>query len=298
MKLCLPILVVLLVPVAIGCQSESEGGDQRSEEVDQQEQEATQQSGGATGLVETPKWSLRRMVVADQEWDLSLDGKPPQLSRDRGVTISFASKQVRGHTGCNHFSGSYVAKPDGTFKWQSDGVTEMPCPGELAEQQAALLRVLSIVDRWQVRGQVLALSDAPGSNMLEFVPYNPPALPLKGVTWRLTHFTQSSGQMDSAEPVLSGHSIEFQIQGDQGSGSGGCNQFQCECKILAGGRLAFQAPTATKKRCQDDVMKQEDRFFRYLPQMTQYTIRKNILSLTNEPGALGLQFEGVEAPPE
>jgi len=291
MKLCLSILVVLLIPVATGCQSESE-------EIDQQNQEANQQSGEATGLVGTPKWSLRRMVVGGKEWDLSLDGKLRRLIPDSEVTISFASKQVQGNTGCNHFSGTYVGKPGGAFQWLSGVVTEMPCPGKLAEQQAQFLRLLSLADHWQVKGKLLTLSDDKGSNLLEFLPYNPPSLPLESTTWRLTHFTQSDDQTDSAEPVLSGHSVELQIKAGRASGSSGCNQFQCEVTILAGGQLAFQAPAATEKRCQADVMQQEGRFLRLLPQMTLYTIRKKTLSLTNEPDTLGLQFEGVEAPPE
>lgn len=298
MKLCLSILIVLLIPVATGCQSESQEANQQSEEADQQSQEANQQSGEATGLVETPKWSLRRMVVGGKEWDLSFDRKLRRLIPDSEVTISFASEQVHGNTGCNHFSGTYVGKPDGTFQWRGDGVTEMPCPGKLAEQQAELLRLLSLASHWQIEDRVLTLSDGTAANQLEFVPYNPPSLPLEKTTWSLTHFTQSDDQTDSAEPVLSGHPVELQIKAGQASGSSGCNQFQCEVRILAGGRLAFQAPTATEERCQAEVMQQEDRFLRLLPQMTRYTILKKTLSLTNELGTLGLQFEGVEASPE
>jgi heat shock protein HslJ len=238
------------------------------------------------------------MIVGGKEWDLTLDRKLRELVPDSQVTISFASKQVHGNTGCNHFSGTYLGKPDGTFQWRSGGVTEMPCPGKLAEQQAKLLHLLSLASRWKIEDRVLTLSDGTAANQLEFVPYNRPSLPLQGTMWRLTHFTQSDDQTDSAEPVLPGHPVELRLKAGQASGSGGCNQFQCEVEILAGGRLAFQAPTATEKSCQAEVMHQEARFLRLLPQMTRYTIREKTLSLTNQPGTLGLQFEKVDASPE
>jgi heat shock protein HslJ len=291
MKLCLSILVVLLIPAATGCQS-------KSEEVDQQNQEANQQRGEAAGLVGKPKWSLHRMIVGGEEWDLSLDSKLRKLVPDSQVTISFTPTQVQGNTGCNHLSGTYIAKADGTFQWQSGGVTEMPCPGRLAEQQAELLRLLSLASHWQIEDKVLTLSDSKGSNRLEFVPYNRPSLPLQTTRWRLTHFTQSDDQIDSAEPVLPDHPIELQLMAGQASGSMGASQFQYDVKVLDGGRLVFQAPSATEKRRMAEHSQHEDRFLGLLPQMTRYTIREKTLSLTNEPGTLGLQFEGLEVSPD
>lgn len=238
------------------------------------------------------------MIVEGKEWDLSLDRRLQRLIPDSEVTISFTPQQVQGNTGCNHFSGTYVEKPDGTFQWNGDGVTEMPCPGKLGAQQAELLRLLSLASHWQIKDEVLTLSDGTAANQLEFVPDNPHSLSLEETIWSLTHFTQSDDQTDSAEPVPSNHSVELQIKAGQASGSIGAKQFQCDVEVQDGGRLAFQTPSMTEKRRQDELIQQEDRFLRLLPQMTCYTIRKKTLSLRNEAGTLGLQFEGFKESPE
>lgn len=286
MNLHISVLMIVLLPLASGCQPESDNSLPRTQ--------------GHSPLVETPKWMLSKMIVAGQERNLSLDKKTQELIPDSEATISFSPEQLHGDTGCNSFSGAYLGKSDGTFQWQGGGVTEMPCPGNLEQLQADYLQLLSLANHWQVENNVLVLSDGTAANQLQFVPYNPPSFPLEGTHWRLTDFTQSDSQTDSAESVLTAHPIDLKLETGKASGSSGCNSYHVELTILAGQRLEFHTQTLlmSAKACQGQAMQQEEKFLRLLSQMTRYIFLDNTLSLSNEQGTMGLQFARIRSATE
>ncbi len=282
MKRHLLFLMPLLILVVSGCQPRSEGSLAQSQEV--------------SALVIIPEWGLSKMVVAGKERDLSLGSKTLNYVRDSKATISFSADLLNGSTGCNIFSGSYQGKPDGTFQWEGGGgVTEMDCPGNLAQQEADFLKLLFQAKHWQVKGKVLLLSDGTATNQLHFVPYNPPALPLEETQWRLIYFTQSDRQTESAESALPDHFLDLKLQTGQAVGFSGCSTFQSKVTIQSDDHLTFQKPTTTEAACPDRASHQEEKFLGRLPQMTRYNIREKILSLSNTQGTLGLQFEGTGA---
>jgi heat shock protein HslJ len=271
-------LMLLLTAIAGGCQSEGERSESKPHD--------------STALMATPTWLLRKMTESGKAWDFALDGKTQQLVTNPRVKMSFTDAQLSGKTGCNHFVGSYRARPDGTFQCEGASVTEMPCPGKLEQQQEQLLRLLSLAKRWRLQNNVLTLSDGTAANELQLVPFNPSSLSLRGTKWRLTHFAKSEAPFDSAESVLPDHPIDLQLDAGQAGGWSGCNRFQCKFQLLEGDRLAWEAPTATKKQCRAEAMKQEEKFLRLLPQMTRYSIRETTLTLTDAEDRWGLQFEG------
>ena len=276
MNLHLIVSLIAVLPVMTGCQSESVS--------------SASQTQKQSALVETPKWMLSKMIVAGQERNLSLDKDTLELMPDSEATLSFIPKQLHGDTGCNSFSGSYEVKSDGTFQWQGGSVTEMPCPGKLEQQEADFLKLLSLANHWQVKNKVMILSDGTAANQLQFIPYNPPSLPLEGTDWKLTDFTQSDSQTDSSESVLTEHPIDLKFRAEQASGFSGCNTFRSKVTLQTGNNITIQIPTVTEKDCQEESGEQEEKFLRLLPQMTRYTIREHILSLSNKQGTLGLQF--------
>lgn len=282
MNLHLSVFMIALLPMMSGCQSEGAS--------------STSQTQEHSALVKTSKWMLSKMILAGKERDLSLDKETLRLIPDSEVTLSFTPKLLHGDTGCNSFSGTYLEEPDGTFQWQGGSVTEMPCPGKLELQQTDYLKLLSLANNWQVEGNVLTLSDGTAANQLQFVPHRPPSLPLEGTHWRLTDFTQSDSQTESATSVLAEHHINLKFETGKASGNSGCNTFQVELTILAGQHFDFrtQTLTVTEESCQDQVMQQEEKFLQLLPQMTRYTIREQTLSLSNEQGTLGLQFARIQ----
>ena len=260
------ILLALVTMVPTGCQPLTDGGDVRADTPSQ-----------PTGLMSVPKWQLAAMAI---------DGaaRPKLAGR---ATISFSATEANGNAGCNHFSGDYTARADGTFATDGFMMTEMGC--DLWQQESDFIAVLTKANHFEVESDNLVLSDGTKANMLRFVPYQPNHLPLQGTRWTVTHFTESDETTASATMVTSDPEVWLQINGDKVTGSGGCNQFHGGVKLADDGTIQFQPIASTRKACNEKVNQQEFKFFELLPQMTKYTINESTLTFSNADGTLGLQ---------
>jgi heat shock protein HslJ len=97
--------------------------------------------------------------LTDTWWRLrQLETGPVHLStqqREPHMVLESATDRVRGHGGCNPFSGSYQQASD-RLTFSSIGATRKNCPTAMAVE-TTLLAALSMTERFQIRGEILEL---------------------------------------------------------------------------------------------------------------------------------------------
>lgn len=75
--------------------------------------------------------------------------------REAHMILNEAENQVRGHGGCNRFSGGFELDGE-SLTFGPLAITEMACPRGM-DTEAAFLAVLTETDRYRTRGQILEL---------------------------------------------------------------------------------------------------------------------------------------------
>ena len=107
-----------------------------------------------------PRWFLN---------DLTLDGQSVEIPADQqSITIQFTQDgNANGKGGCNQFSGSFTASPDGKLSFGPLMATEMACKNMMA-QESAYFSALDKVSQFHVEGGQLTLSSADGKTSLVY----------------------------------------------------------------------------------------------------------------------------------
>ena len=107
--------------------------------------------------------------LVDTKWQLAnLDGKPALAGVT--VTLNFGKDAIGGIDGCNSYGGSYTAG-ESEIKFHDDIFhTEMFCTDEIAAQSTAYYAVVKQTSVYQVDSQLLALFNADGKKLAEFIP--------------------------------------------------------------------------------------------------------------------------------
>lgn len=102
-------------------------------------------------------------VLNGTEWQVELLGGEAVLA-DSTPTISFAADEnrVAGHGSCNRFMGSFEAGADGALGFGELASTMMACPEALMQQEDRYMKLLGVVQRYQIVGGALVLSGADG----------------------------------------------------------------------------------------------------------------------------------------
>lgn len=97
------------------------------------------------------------------------DWTAPALAGAQGPPrIAFRAGEVRGHTGCNGFVGSYKLGPDGSLAIGPVASTKKFCEGEPGRSERRVLDALTRTARARVAGDALVLHDAGGASLLEW----------------------------------------------------------------------------------------------------------------------------------
>jgi len=171
----------------------------------------------------------------------------------------------------------------------------MPCPSAM-DQQANMLKLIHQVNRYQVKAGELILSDGSADNQLVYKPFQPASLPLEGTDWVLMYFTESDAVTDTATSVSGDQPLTLRIESETAKGSAGVNEFTCDVTLKADSSLLFRGLSASEIAGTPEAMKQEQRYFETLQTMKKYSIRENRLTLSDEQGSRGMQFESVPLP--
>lgn len=198
------------------------------------------------------------------------------------ATLEFhADGTMGGSTGCNSFGGSYTLEPDGGLVLGQMAMTMMACVDEgVMAQETAVFQALSTVTRYTQTADSLTLEYEGGT--MQFVlllPAEP--LPLEGTTWQLTTFVMG----DVASSLLGESVITAVFDGQQVSGSAGCNQY-FGSYTREGDTITFGALGSTKMACEQGVMQQESDFLAALSKAQTISLTGDGLTLTHPNGSL------------
>ena len=231
---------------------------------------ATVQSGSLTGSL----WVLT-----------SLRGKPP--IRGTQLTSEFTTdKAVSGSSGCNRYSGSYSASGN-TIRISSPlASTRKACARPIALQEAAFLKALASVRRYDVNDGRLTLKSAAGKLILQ---YKAQSQQLAGTSWIVSAYNNGN---QGVESVLTGTKLTA-VFGKDGSlsGSAGCNNYNGPYKAAAP-KIAIGPLVSTKMHCAEPegVSDQEARFLAALQTAATYQVEGKRLVMRTAAGALAVEL--------
>lgn len=85
------------------------------------------------------------------------------------VTLAFSTDgSFAGHSGCNNYTGSYSTTDDGEIAVTDTAATRAMCEDNVMAVEDAYLAALEQVERFEINGDVLTLSDADGAEVLRY----------------------------------------------------------------------------------------------------------------------------------
>jgi heat shock protein HslJ len=116
-------------------------------------------AAGCGGGGESPQLEGTFWVLTDAR-DVTL---PPGVV----PTASFSEGMVRGSTGCNQYTASYVADGE-SLEIGAVASTRMACPPPRDAVEQEYVTALGLVASWAASGNQLLLSDAAGDEILRY----------------------------------------------------------------------------------------------------------------------------------
>ncbi len=215
------------------------------------------------------------------------DGAPRDLVDGSRVRLTFEGGRLSAQAGCNTMFGGYEIDGD-VLVVEGLGMTEMGCPGDLAEQDAWLSDVLTGRPSIAVDGDELTLTSGTTVVTLTDRVVADPDRPLVGSVWRVDSLI--SGDAVSSTPGDAQASLVF---GDDGTVQvrGGCNTGSAS--YTAGeGTVTIGPVRMTRMACDDERGELETAVLRVLDAgELQVKIEAGRLTLTGDGGGLGLKAD-------
>ncbi len=219
-------------------------------------------------------------------WTLDwLDGQAVVPGGDGKATLIFGEGRAHGNATCNIFSGTYERDGD-TLSFGMLMSTLMACDG--LAQETASLAALESVAVYRVQDGKLYLANAVGEDVLALSPMQ--HAPLVGTTWQLGSLNSGTGVVS----VLQGTEITATFDGEQVTGSAGCNRYSSSATV-DGNQLSIGLAGSTRMFCsqREGTMEQEAAYLEALSTAISLRIEGNALSLLNAQGELALAFTAV-----
>lgn len=229
--------------------------------------------------IDAIRWELIETIVGGDAAVPTGDGVSAWLQID--------GEQISGSLGCNGFSSS-VTRNGSELTLGPIAATLMACEEPAMQTEAAFAAALERVARYTVEGDVLTLIDGDGLPVanLRRAPDAPvggngdSALVIDGQRWTLIE-TIVGG--DAVVPVPAGVEAWLQIDGDQITGSLGCNNFNSSA-THSGNALSMGAIASTRMACDEATMQIEAAFAAALERTAAYSVNGNTLTLLDADG--------------
>ena len=156
---------------------------------------------------------------------------------------------------------------------------------EVVRQEATYTTALVNVTEYRMEDDKLVAYTVDDQPLLTFIPAE--SVPLEGTTWEL----KLTWDGDRWVPVIPLSSVTAQFEGDQISGTGGCNSYGAAIE-REDNQLTIDTVEATEQACSDPngVMDQESVYFSQLSSVVGYTVVGGTLALLNADGEAILLF--------
>jgi len=249
-------------------------------------------SGCSQSTPESPQEAVEEKVsqlsLAGTAWELESFGGPDDtipVLPDTRPTVNYLVERYAGSGGCNWYLGVYST--DGSsLRMQMPAQTRLICESqEVMEQEGTFVGALLNVTEYKIEGDKLVAYTVEDQRMLTLVPAQP--APFEGTTWDLKFIYNGK----EWQPVIPGTTVTAQVEGDQMSGSAGCNNYQTTVAI-EGETLTIGTVVSTRKACAEPegVMDQETLYVSTLSSVTGYQAAGYALALLDADGQAILVF--------
>jgi len=195
---------------------------------------------------------------------------------------------LNGSTGCNQFSGTYVA--NGTSLSIKTGAMTLIGCADVAQsaQESSLLQLLPQVARYAITSDTLSLKGADGATLLT---YAAGPTGLTGTSWKVTGVNNGRGGVEATAGTE-------QLTADFGPGGaftgfGGCNNLSGTYQVSGSKGLTITGLASTMKSCATDVNELESQYSAALGSVTTYDISGDQLTLRNSTGETQVTYRLV-----
>ena len=169
---------------------------------------------------------------------------------------------------------------------ETPATTPLVCESaEMMKQEATFMSSLANVAGYQIAGDKLIAATAQNQRLLTFAPAKP--TPFEATNWALK-LVFDGKQWASLIPETT---ITAQFEGDQMSGSSGCNSYNAAIE-KEGGKLTISEVASTEIACSepDGLMDQESAYLAMLQSVAGYQQVGGVLALLNVDGQAILLF--------
>ncbi|WP_420595831.1 META domain-containing protein [Deinococcus sp.] len=164
-------------------------------------------------------------------------------------TLSFDGKRASGFSGCNNFSGSYVARAN-ILRFGALAATLRACPDDVNAFEQVYTKLLRGVTRFELTGpnnnQTLTLFSGSNDKLIFKQNAGTGEVANLGIksnydgTWTLKSVPANLRPSDDTRPT------QFTLRGSEISGFDGCNTFKGQANF-SGGRMMFAGPVAATR---------------------------------------------------
>ena len=211
---------------------------------------------------------------------------PIEMPDDIDVTIAFADGMVSGYAGCNRFHGSYRLEAD-EFSMGPIASTRMACDDDAMELERAVLDRLGRTDSISIADDVLVMFDSNGDVLLEF--------DTDGIAGLDGEWVVNGLHFPAREAIMSVRGeLTLHIEGDEVSGSAGCNMFSGELHIDEDSVTIGQL-MSTRRFCGDEegeegpsTMEQEAAYLAALENTAEVSLEGDRLTLLRPDGGISV----------
>jgi heat shock protein HslJ len=196
------------------------------------------------------------------------------------TTIEFAADGVlRGSTGCNQFSGTYLRDGD-QLALTLGPMTQMACLDQpLQAQENALVALFPRVDGYTMSNEQLMLTDEAGAVVLT---YEAGLSGLEGTSWQVVGVNTGSGAVESSA-LTEELTLVFRTD-DEFSGFGGCNDIGGSYDEGDDGSLTFTEVLGTQMSCGAEADALETQYLAALGRVSTYELTGDRLTLRANNG--------------
>ncbi len=260
------LLIVIIAGLVAGCSVDQPAADPKP-------QSGTTADGPSSDVVSAPlvgtSWALESMGEGEGQIAALEDQQP---------TLGFLADRYGGDSGCYFYVGVYTTS-------QSDVALETPArtggicaePLEVQEQESVYISSLATVTSYAIVDEKLEMYSSSDQLMLTMRPMDPASL--QATVWSL-QFLNVETQW---QPLIPGTEITMQIDGNELSGSAGCNEYKASVSEKAGA-LTVSDLTATTETCNapEGVMAQETLYLSMLEQaalLRQFPVSLQLLDI-------------------
>ncbi|NJN80970.1 MAG: META domain-containing protein [Caldilineaceae bacterium] len=217
-------------------------------------------------------------------WQAEYFGSPddgvPVIPGTR-LTVNYLVGRYAGSGGCNWFLGVYAVEGP-SLRMQTPAMTALACePVGIVEQEGTFMSSLENVTDYRIEDGKLLAFTVEAQLLLTMVPAD--EVPVEGTPWHLRFAVEDTFSV----PPIPGTMITALFEGDQMSGSAGCNDYSATVAMDESGNFSVSDVKIGDTVCTDPegIMDQETAF------MTALESTRRYLKLA---GALDLQGAGSE----